>query len=53
LHLDSAIDTGSGRVQISNKHGRVNGWTNRTEIFGICIAIDGHPRAGVDGKAIA
>jgi hypothetical protein len=32
LHLISAID--GDRVQISNNHGHVNGWTNKTNVFG-------------------
>lgn len=38
LHLISAID--GDRIQISNNHGYVNGWTNRKKVFGIVTAID-------------
>jgi hypothetical protein len=51
LHLISAVDTGSERVQISNNRGRVNGWTNHARIYGICTAVDGVPRSRIDGKA--
>src|SRR5690349_4789249 len=37
LHLISAID--GARIQISNNHGRVNGWTNRHRIYGICTTV--------------
>ena len=33
LHLISAVS--KGRVQISNNHGRVNGWTHLSNVFGI------------------
>lgn len=33
LHLISAID--GDRVQISNNHGHVNGWTNKSNVFGL------------------
>ena len=33
LHLISALD--GDRVQISNNHGRVNGWTKRENIYGL------------------
>jgi hypothetical protein len=50
LHLVSALDRGSGRVQISNNRGRVNGWTNHARIYGICTAVDGIPRPRLAGK---
>jgi hypothetical protein len=50
LHLVSALDRGGGRVQISNNRGRVNGWTNRARIYGICTAVDGVPRPRLAGK---
>jgi hypothetical protein len=40
LHLVSAVDVGTARVQISNNRGRVNGWSNQARAFGICIAAD-------------
>ena len=43
LHLVSAIDTSSGRVQISNNRGRVNGWTTNARVHGICTTVDGTP----------
>jgi hypothetical protein len=50
VHLVSAVDTASGRVQISNNRGRVNGWTTHARVFGICTAVDGVPRPRLDGK---
>lgn len=50
LHLVSAVDAGSGRVQISNNRGRVNGWTNHARLHGICTAVDGVARPRTDGK---
>jgi hypothetical protein len=50
LHLVSAIDRSTGRVQISNNRGRVNGWTSHARIYGICTAVDGSRRPRVDGK---
>jgi len=50
LHLVSAVDAGSGRVQISNNRGRVNGWTNHARLYGICTAVDGVARPRTDGK---
>lgn len=34
LHLISAIDH-NGRIQISNNHGWVNGWTDQSRVYGI------------------
>jgi hypothetical protein len=53
LHLVSAVDQARKRVQISNNHGRVNGWTSHDRVFGICIAVDGVPRPGASGKTAA
>jgi hypothetical protein len=50
LHLVSAVDATAGRVQISNNRGRVNGWTNRARVYGICVAVDGAPRPRLAGK---
>lgn len=50
LHLVSAIDTGTGRVQISNNRGRVNGWTGHGRIYGLCVAVEGIPRPRIEGK---
>ncbi|MDX3538553.1 S24/S26 family peptidase [Streptomyces sp. MB09-01] len=44
LHLVSAVDLPRRRVQISNNHGRVNGWTGHDRVLGICLAVDGIPR---------
>lgn len=50
LHLVSAVDTGRGRVQISNNRGRVNGWTDHARLYGICMAVGGIPRPRTAGK---
>ncbi|MFE6871987.1 S26 family signal peptidase [Kitasatospora sp. NPDC057692] len=50
LHLVSALDPARRRVQISNNRGRVNGWTGHDRVFGICLAVDGVPRAGTADK---
>ncbi|MEU8123608.1 S24 family peptidase [Spirillospora sp. NPDC049024] len=50
LHLVSAVDPAKGRVQISNNRGRINGWTGRERIFGICVAVRGDPRPGALAK---
>ncbi|MEU7903590.1 hypothetical protein [Actinoplanes sp. NPDC049118] len=50
LHLVSAVDTATRRVQISNNRGRVNGWTNHPRVYGICTAVDGVPRPRTAGK---
>ncbi|WP_431676645.1 S26 family signal peptidase [Kitasatospora sp. KL5] len=53
LHLVSSVDPARKRVQISNNRGRINGWTNHDRVFGICVAVDGVPRAGAAGKTRA
>jgi ApbE superfamily uncharacterized protein (UPF0280 family) len=53
LHLVSAVDQARKRVQISNNHGRVNGWTSYDRVFGICVAVDDVSRPGADGKTLA
>jgi hypothetical protein len=50
LHLVSAVDKANARIQISNNHGRINGWTNHSRIYGICVAVDGTPRLRIEGK---
>ena len=39
LHLVSAIRQ-DGQIQISNNKGRINGWTNRSNLFGRLIRIE-------------
>jgi hypothetical protein len=39
LHLVSAVQ--GDRVQISNNHGHVNGWTSRDRVYGIVQSVDG------------
>ena len=53
LHLVSALDPARGRVQISNNRGRINGWTGRERVFGICVAVRGDQRPGAMAKAVA
>lgn len=53
LHLVSSLDRTRNRVQISNNRGRVNGWTSHDRVFGICVAVDGVPRAGSANKVRA
>lgn len=53
LHLVSSLDTSRKRVQISNNRGRVNGWTSHDRVFGICVEIEGVPRAGSADKVRA
>jgi hypothetical protein len=50
LHLVSAIDVSRSRVQISNNHGRVNGWTSHHRVYGICTEVDGVARPRLAGK---
>lgn len=37
LHLISAVQ--NKRFQISNNHGRVNGWVTNNQIYGKCIEV--------------
>ncbi|MEU9842930.1 hypothetical protein AB0C69_27345 [Actinomadura sp. NPDC048032] len=53
LHLVSALDPARGRVQISNNRGRINGWTGRERVFGICVAVRGDHRPGAMAKVVA
>jgi hypothetical protein len=48
LHLVSAV--AGKRVRISNNRGRVNGWTSRDRVYGICVAVDEVPRPDTAGK---
>lgn len=52
LHLVSSLDPARKRVQISNNRGHINGWTSHDRVFGICVAVDGVPRAGTAGKVL-
>ncbi|MEV8097551.1 S26 family signal peptidase [Kitasatospora sp. NPDC085879] len=53
LHLVSALEPARRRAQISNNRGRVNGWTGYDRVFGICVSVDGVPRAGAAAKVRA
>lgn len=48
LHLVTALQ--GDRVQIGNNRGRVNGWTGRHRVFGLCVEVEGVRRPGVEGK---
>ena len=48
-HLITALD--GPQVQISNNHGRVNGWTPRSNVYGIVVAINGRPLPRALAKA--
>ena len=37
LHLIKAIS--GDRIQISNNHGHINGWTSVSQIYGICVKV--------------
>jgi phage repressor protein C with HTH and peptisase S24 domain len=37
LHIISASKT--GQVQISNNHGHVNGWTSRSNVYGVLTSV--------------
>lgn len=41
LHRVTAIM--GERVQIGNNRGRINGWTSRARVFGLCVEVDGVP----------
>jgi len=53
LHLVSAVDHASQRVQIRNNRGRVNGWTSHDRVFGICVAVGDVPRPDTAGKTLS
>lgn len=40
LHLISAINADGSRVQISNNHGHINGWTPIANVFGLVSVSD-------------
>ncbi|MFE9577670.1 S26 family signal peptidase [Nocardia sp. NPDC006044] len=50
LHLVTAI--AGERVQIGNNRGRINGWTSRARVFGLCTEIEGVPGKNIDGKVL-
>jgi hypothetical protein len=39
-----------GQVQIGNNHGGINGWTKRSNVFGIVTAVDGVAVGGAVDK---
>lgn len=46
LHLITSVD--KDRVQISNNHGHVNGWTSKNKVFGRVIAVNNN--SSIQGK---
>ena len=50
LHRVTAI--AGQRVQIGNNRGRINGWTTRDRVFGLCVDVDGVPRKNIEGKVV-
>lgn len=40
VHKISAIDESKARWQISNNHGRVNGWIGAPNIYGLCVQVN-------------
>jgi hypothetical protein len=50
LHLVTAI--AGERVQIGNNRGRINGWTGKQRVFGLCVEVDGVPRRNTDHKLL-
>lgn len=38
LHLVTAVE--DSRIQIGNNHGKINGWTERSDILGRVAAVD-------------
>nr|BFE56986.1 hypothetical protein GCM10020063_015120 [Dactylosporangium thailandense] len=50
VHLICAVDHAGGRVQISNNHGHVNGWTSHARVYGLCTEVDGVRRPRTEGK---
>jgi hypothetical protein len=38
LHLVTAIN--GDKFRISNNKGRINGWTNRSKIYGKCVKVE-------------
>lgn len=49
-HKVSAVDHGKQRIQISNNHGGVNGWTSYDQVYGICTHVSGVERPSIQGK---
>jgi hypothetical protein len=50
LHRVTAI--AGRRVQIGNNRGRINGWTGRERVFGLCVAVDEVPRRNTEDKIL-
>jgi hypothetical protein len=50
LHRVTAL--AGGRVQIGNNRGRINGWTGRERVFGLCVEVDGFPFKNTKDKIL-
>lgn len=50
VHLISAVD--KDRVQISNNHGHVNGWTDKNKVYGKVIKINNQGKKYGKGSKI-
>lgn len=42
LHLITAVE--KDRVQIGNNHGRINGWTPKSNVYGRLVSVDNSTR---------
>ena len=49
-HIVTAAD--DKRVQISNNHGYVNGWTSRDKVYGIVTSVNGRARPNSEHKVL-
>lgn len=52
LYLHRVTAIAGHRVQIGNNRGRINGWTARDRVFGLCVDVDGVPRKNIEGKIV-
>ncbi|TCO59493.1 S26 family signal peptidase [Actinocrispum wychmicini] len=52
LYLHRVTALAGQRVQIGNNRGRINGWTSRDRVFGICVDVDGFPRKNAEDKIL-
>jgi hypothetical protein len=50
VYTHLVLATRGDEVQIGNNHGHVNGWTKRSNVFGIVTEIDGVARSGAREK---
>lgn len=52
LYLHRVTAIAGQRMQIGNNRGRINGWTTRDRVFGLCVNVDGVPRKNIEGKIV-